>query len=131
MKTFPWMVLCGVLGKVPFSSMLENLNKGCHPNISPLPHVFLCLTLAKGTIQPIVINFVNHCLLLNFQPLVHFLISVESLTEETLMTMDTLMWMFRTLLVTLWFIVIKLDLSWFLVTLMELEDSNFFPLLSK
>ena len=64
MKTFLWMVLCGVLGKVPFSSMLENLNKGCHPNIPPLPHVFLCLTLAKGTIQPIVIIFVNHCLLL-------------------------------------------------------------------
>ena len=123
-KTSPWMVHCGVHGKVHFSSMLENLNKGCHPNIPPLPHVFLCLTLAKGTIQPIVINFGNHYLLLNFQPLVHFLISVESLTEETLMTMDTLMWMFRTLLVTLLFTVIKPDHYLFLETLMESAELN-------
>ena len=42
------------------------------------------------------------------------------------MLMETLMWMFRTLLVTLLFIVIKPDLYWFLETPMELAELNWF-----
>ena len=71
-KTSPWMVHCGVHGKVPFSSTLENLKKGCPRNIPAPLHVFQPLTQQIGKILT---NHVLHFILLNTDPYTIFYLS--------------------------------------------------------